>query len=199
MGIWQDGFVETNGIRLHYTRTGGVGRPIVFAHGITDNGRCYTRLAKALEAYYDCVMVDARGHGKSDRPETGYSPRDHAADLAGLIAALGLEKPVIMGHSMGGGNATVLAAEYPELVSAAILEDPAWEWPGTMAENEVARRERYDTWRKNVELRQGETPASIIAQGRLEHTDWSAEEFDDWAEAKLQVAPQALEFVLYPR
>lgn len=201
MTTWQNGFVQANGIRLHYTRTGGGGdrRPIVLAHGITDNGRCYTHLANLLQTYYDCIMVDARGHGKSDKPETGYSPHDHAADLAGVIEALGLERPVVMGHSMGGVTATVLAAEYPELISAAILEDPAWEWPDQPGVNEATRRERYETWRRNHEARLTEDVSTIIFKGRLEHPNWASEEFDDWAQAKLETAPQALEYVLYPR
>jgi pimeloyl-ACP methyl ester carboxylesterase len=199
MSTWQDGFVEANGIRLHYTRTGGDRRPIVFAHGITDNGRGYSRLVQVLEPYYDCVMVDARGHGKSDKPESGYAPRDHAADLAGLIRGLELDRPVIMGHSMGGADAAVLLAEYPDLVSAAVLEDPAWEWPGVEEQADAARRELYTAWRATAEARSGQSAASIITQGKLDHANWAVEEFDDWAEAKLQVAPQALEFVLHPR
>ena len=68
MGVseWHSGFVESNGIRLHYTRTGGDKPPLVLAHGVTDAGLCWTPLAEALAPEYDAIMVDARGHGRSD-------------------------------------------------------------------------------------------------------------------------------------
>ena len=129
MSGWTEGSVEANGINLHYWRTGGTKPPVVMAHGITDNGLCWSRVARALEDEFDLIMVDARGHGLSEKPEHGYAPADHAADLAGLIEALGLEKPGAMGHSMGGGAVSLLSMTYPDLVGAVVLEDPAWGCP----------------------------------------------------------------------
>jgi pimeloyl-ACP methyl ester carboxylesterase len=88
---WQTGFVETNGLRLHYTRTGGDKPPIVLAHGVTDAGPCWTAVAEALATEYDAIMVDARGHGRSDAPERGYGPVEQADDLAAVITALELK------------------------------------------------------------------------------------------------------------
>ena len=65
MNDWQSGFVDANGLRLHYTRTGGDGPPVVLAHGVTDSGLCWARVAKALSPDFDVIMVDARGHGQS--------------------------------------------------------------------------------------------------------------------------------------
>ncbi|HWQ14391.1 MAG TPA: alpha/beta hydrolase [Roseiflexaceae bacterium] len=111
MPTWESGFVEANGLRLHYTRTGGKLPPVVLAHGFSDDGLCWTPVAEALAPDYDVVMVDARGHGRSDAPEQGYSPTDHAADLAGAIRALGLERPAILGHPAGGPAGVVDAGE----------------------------------------------------------------------------------------
>src|SRR4051794_8302954 len=61
MGSWQSGDIDANGIRLHYTRTGSGKPPIVLAHGVTDDGPCWSPLANELEADYDLIMVDARG------------------------------------------------------------------------------------------------------------------------------------------
>src|SRR5688500_11005922 len=121
------GEVTANGLRQHYWRTGwaAAGKPVlVLAHGATDNGLCWTRLAKVLEGEWDVVIPDARGHGLSEAPEEDYSAGARAADLAKLIEALGLVRPVVGGHSMGGSTALRLAAEHPELVRAAVLEDP---------------------------------------------------------------------------
>src|SRR5215211_8666989 len=124
---WQTGYVETNGLRLHYTRTGGDKPPIVLAHGVTDDGLCWSPVAEVLAPEYDAIMVDARGHGRSDAPERGYGPAEQAEDLAGVIAGLELNRPAVLGHSMGAATALVLAGAYPDLPGAILLEDPpAW-------------------------------------------------------------------------
>ena len=63
-----DGYVMANGIRIHYWRTGGDKPVLLVAHGSSDDGLCWTNLAKELEADYDIIMPDARGHGLSDPP-----------------------------------------------------------------------------------------------------------------------------------
>ena len=96
---WTSAYVETSRIKLHYHRTGGNKSVLVLAHGLTDNGLCWTRLVHGLEADYDLVMVDARGHGLSAKPETGYVVEDHAADLADVMHALNLQQPALLGQS----------------------------------------------------------------------------------------------------
>lgn len=75
MDDWASGIVETNGVRLHYLRSGGAKPPVALAHGALDDARCWARVAEALAADYDVVAVDARGHGHSQAPEEGYDPR----------------------------------------------------------------------------------------------------------------------------
>jgi hypothetical protein len=60
---------------------------------VTDDGLCWSPLARLLEGERDVIMVDARGHGRSSAPEGGYDPLTQGRDLAGVIAALGLKKP----------------------------------------------------------------------------------------------------------
>jgi len=67
-----------------------------------------------LEADYDVIMVDARGHGRSDGPEQGYGSAEHAGDLASVITGLGLHRPAVLGHSMGAATTLVLAGTYPD-------------------------------------------------------------------------------------
>jgi len=127
---WADGFVGVDGRRIHYYRTGGDKPPIVFNHGAMDDGRCWTRVVRELEGAYDCVMVDARGHGRSDSGNGDYGSAARAADLAGVIEALGLDRPIVGGHSMGADTAIHLAATRPELVRGVFLEDPPLLTPG---------------------------------------------------------------------
>jgi pimeloyl-ACP methyl ester carboxylesterase len=63
MREWFSGYVNTNGMRMHYYRTRGDKPPLVLAHGATDSGLCWSRLARTLESEYDVILPDARGHG----------------------------------------------------------------------------------------------------------------------------------------
>lgn len=195
MSTWQSGTVEVNGLRLHYTRSGGEKPPIVLAHGITDNGLCWTRLARMLEHYHDVIMVDARGHGESDKPESGYSPDAYAEDLVAFIRALKLDHPILMGHSMGGGTVTRVAGKYPALASGIILEDPAWHIAGGPNDTEAGRAARAAEWRQRIEAYHAMSPAEILAAGRIEHPTWEYEEFAWWVPAKLQVTPAVADYV----
>ena len=188
---WFSGDVVANGINLHYYRTGGDKPPVVLVHGITDNGLCWTRLAQALESDYDLIMVDARGHGLSDSTTDGYTYESHIADLAGLVDVLELDKPVLIGHSMGAANVALAAASYLDLARGVILEDPPW-WQEYSAED---RAERADTWRVEIIERKSQTRPEIIAEGREEHPNWAEIEWEPWAEAKQQVNPDVVQWI----
>ncbi len=186
MSQWQSNFIESNGMNLHYTRTGGDKPPLVLAHGFSDDGLCWTPVAERLAADYDIVMVDARGHGRSSGPETGYGNDDHAADLAGVIAGLGLERPAVLGHSMGALTTIVLASRYPDLLSAALLEDPPafWVQPAPPAPNA--------DWQKQmrgwiIELKR-KLPDDLVAAQRVASPTWPEAELGPWANAKLRLS-----------
>ena len=197
MTRWSAGSIAANGSNLHYYRTGGNKAPLVLAHGLTDSGLCWAPLVRTLEADYDCIMVDARGHGWSDAPDSGYTNTEHAADYAALIETLQLEKPAIMGHSMGGGTGAQLAASYPELLRAAVLEDPPWRPQGGGLSTEE-RRANAEQWRADVNANRTKSLEVLIAAGRQRSPLWSAAEWDQWGPAKQQVSPQALDYASYP-
>jgi pimeloyl-ACP methyl ester carboxylesterase len=188
MGEWASRDVLANGIRIHYYRTGGDKPPLVLNHGATDDGLCWTRLARALEGEYDVIMPDARGHGLSDAPDGGYDSPTRAADLAGFIKTLRLERPRVGGHSMGAQTTFFLSFLYPDLLRCSILEDPVFRLEsGTLSpEEQQARAERM---RQEWEERRALGREGIIERGRTEHPDWSDVEFGPWADAKLRVSP----------
>ncbi|MEX1019589.1 MAG: alpha/beta hydrolase [Litorilinea sp.] len=191
---WQDADVATNGIRVHYWRTGGDKPPLVLLHGITDNGLCWRRVAAVLADDYDLIMVDGRGHGESDKPDR-YRLDDYAADTAGLIEALALGKPGVMGHSLGAAIGATLTASRPDLVRCLALEDPPWRQPASPA-TEEARREHMQTWRaETVERKATMSHAEIVAAGKARSTTWHADEFDPWAQAKLDVSEHVFDNV----
>jgi N-formylmaleamate deformylase len=126
MTNWIRGDCEASGINIHYLRTGGDKPPLIALHGLTGSGACWSALARALEGEYDVIMPDARGHGKSSAPLHGYLYRDHASDVIGLIEALGLAAPVLLGHSMGGMTAAVVASEVSTAIRGVVLADPTF-------------------------------------------------------------------------
>jgi N-formylmaleamate deformylase len=130
MSKWSDGYVTANGIKIHYYRTGGDKPKVVFNHGAGDDGLCWTHVVKELENDYDVIMVDARGHGKTDSGKGNYSTAQRVEDLAGLIQALGLDRPVVGGHSMGADTAMNFAVVHPGMTRGIFLEDPPIIIPG---------------------------------------------------------------------
>ena len=186
MSGWQSNFIASNGVTLHYTRTGGDKPSLVLAHGFSDDGLCWTPVAERLAGEYDIVMVDARGHGRSSGPETGYGNDDHAADLAGVISGLGLERPAVLGHSMGALSAIVLASRYPDLLSAALLEDPPAFWMDQA--NSGLNTEWQKQMRSRITEMKRKLPDELIAELRVNSPTWPDAELVPWANSKLRLS-----------
>lgn len=179
---WTDGWALANGIRIHYWRAPAPGKPaMVLAHGYSDDGRCWTALARELEGRYDLIMPDARGHGLSDPPQKGDPADAQVEDLAGLIQELDLDKPILMGHSMGASTAAWLAARHPDLISAVILEDPGLlprnRGGGAGGDPEQRRREMLEV--------NNATFDETVARCMKNTPDWGLEECRLWAPSKL--------------
>ncbi len=117
---------SVNGLDLHYVDHGG-NAPIsaVALHGFALNCHSFDEVAPALSDLLHWYALDQRGHGYSDRAaELSDYSRDHmAGDVRGFIDALGLDRPVVLGHSMGGMNAMTFAARHPEQLRALVLID----------------------------------------------------------------------------
>ena len=179
---WEQADVRANGIRLHLYRSGGDLPKLVLCHGFSDNGLCWSRVARELAAEYDVIMVDARGHGLSEAAEEGYGDAGRAADLAGLIRALGLQRPAVVGHSMGAATAAVAAANYPDLIGAVVLEDPPWREEPADPGPWLAQR------RVELEDRRSRSRAWLIDRCREANPGWDAAELGPWARAKQQLS-----------
>jgi N-formylmaleamate deformylase len=181
---------KINGVKIHYYRTGGSKPPFVLLHGATDNGLCWTALAEVLAEKYDVIMPDAQGHGLSDRLTPAFTFIDHAAQTAGLVRQLGLDSPLVMGHSMGAGTAVNLAVEYPDLPRAIILEDPGWNshdaFKSLSQEEKTKQREAFAKFLGGFGKHNRE---ELIDECRKANPHWSEAEIVPWAEAKLQFDP----------
>lgn len=109
-----------NGINLYY-ELHGRGEPLVLIPGLGYDGWMWHRMIPGLAARYQVIRIDNRGVGQSDIPAGPYTAQMLAADIVGLLDALGLPKAHIMGHSMGGFIAQALVLDYPDRVDKLIL------------------------------------------------------------------------------
>lgn len=111
-------------MKLHYTVHENGKKPwIIFLHGLLGSHRNWLKITPAFEKDFNILCVDQRGHGKSERPTQGFTPLDFAEDIHGLMHDLKIPHAAIVGHSMGGRNALMLAHNYPNHVSHLVLED----------------------------------------------------------------------------
>ncbi|MBE0695487.1 MAG: alpha/beta hydrolase, partial [Anaerolineaceae bacterium] len=192
MKEFAEGAITTNGVNLHYWRsslpalpsTGLLSRTkprqtLILLHGLMENGRCWVRVAETLRPNYDLVIPDSRGHGLSEAPETGYGIEDRAGDIAGIIQSLEIDRPVLVGYSLGAETAIGTAALYPDLVRGVVLEDPPW--PGRFYGSTIEERtERAAKWREEVIEMKKKNRKDLLTQVREQHPDWIEEELEPW-------------------
>jgi pimeloyl-ACP methyl ester carboxylesterase len=114
-----------NGIKLAYEESGAGAPPFLLVHGWCCNRSFFAPQAEYFARKHRVVSVDLRGHGESDQPEGPYPISAYADDLAYMIEKLGLERPIAVGHSMGGITVLQLAASHPESIGAIVMCDPA--------------------------------------------------------------------------
>lgn len=120
-----------NGVRLHYVSFSSGLAPLVLLPGITSPAVTWEFVAERLAAFCDVYILDIRGRGLSEAgAHLGYRLDDYAADAAGLIEALDLAQPVVLGHSMGARIAIRLSRRYPSRVGKLVLADPPVSGPG---------------------------------------------------------------------
>ncbi len=113
-------------LRIHVATWSGPpnATPLVLLHGIWDTWRIFARVGAALAAERTVHALDLRGHGDSDKPQTGYDIGDYAADVRGVLDALSIAHADLLGFSLGTLVATRLASDTPERVARLLLEDP---------------------------------------------------------------------------
>jgi N-formylmaleamate deformylase len=192
MTNWIRGFCEANGVNIHYLRSGGLKPPLIALHGLTGSGACWSPLARALGDEYDVVAPDARGHGKSSAPPHGYLYRDHASDVSGFMAALGLAAPFLLGHSMGGMTAAVAASQAGAAIRGVILADPTF--LSAERQREVYESDVVEQHRRLLRLNR----AGALAQARLRHPHRSSEVIEVIIDARLQTQIRAFDVLTPP-
>ena len=159
---------------------------LVLLHGLTDSGRCWSDAVARWGGTYRILALDALGHGESRRltPDE-LAGRAGDAGFAATVATIerevaGQAAPVLVGHSMGGAMATAIVARRPDLVRAAVLEDPAWFLPGA----EAPREQRAAGWTADRQAFVDDLDGALAA-GRAANPAWPEAEMLPWAEAKV--------------
>lgn len=190
---WSDHDVSINGLTIHYYRMGQRGKPpVVLLHGYSDSGLAWTRLAADLAPEYDCIMPDAVSHGRSSGPgPEGFRSRA-VSDVLALMRILDLDRPALIGHSMGARTAAGVAAEASERLRCVVLDDPPWRDMSTEPRREDGSEPtrpslaptgspRWVEWLVAFKML---SPEERIAQARVERPLWAEEDRVPWVEGK---------------
>ena len=130
----QSVMIEVNGLALHYLDWGAPSSdalPLVLLHGLTSAAATWGRVAAHFAPRYHVVALDQRGHGESQHsPERVYSTDAYVEDIEAFVDALGFDRFILLGHSMGGHNTIAFTSRHSQRVAAAIVNDiqPALDW-----------------------------------------------------------------------
>jgi pimeloyl-ACP methyl ester carboxylesterase len=122
--IFATQMVQTNGTSLH-VRVGGKGPAVVLLHGFGDTGDMWAPIAAALVKDHTVIVPDLRGMGLSAHPDTGYTKKNQAVDIAGVMDALKVQKADLVTHDIGNMVGYALAAQYPARITRwAVIDAP---------------------------------------------------------------------------
>jgi pimeloyl-ACP methyl ester carboxylesterase len=124
-------------VKVYYTEHGS-GPAVLLLHGWSCDGTDWSWLAADLADDHRVIVVDQRGHGGSSPTAGPFGARILAEDAAAVLRRLGIERAIVIGHSMGTIVASALAVEHPDLVSALVLADPVYGQPDEVLEPVVA-------------------------------------------------------------
>src|SRR5712691_990015 len=176
----QDKFLAIHGLQLHYVEWGTSGNPaLVVLHGFQSNAHTWDTFSQAMADTCHVLALDQRGHGDTSwAPDGNYASEASVSDIAGFIAALHLAPTVVIGHSMGGRHAAMLAAEHPEQVKKVVIVDTAAEFPATRlatrnqqaATDAPPQPETFDTFEEVVE--NGIKQYPLTPEAELRHANY---------------------------
>lgn len=128
--------IASNGTKIH-VRVGGKGPAALLIHGFGDTGDMWTKLAADLVRDHTVIVPDLRGMGLSTKPDEGYEKWNQAADMRGVLEALGIDKAVVIGHDIGTMVAYAYAARYRDKTERLVVMDAPV--PGVPPWDEIVR------------------------------------------------------------
>jgi esterase len=173
----QDKFIAINGLQLHYVEWGSPVNPsLVLLHGFQSNAHTWDTFSQAMADTYHVLALDQRGHGDTSwAPAGNYAPESSVSDIDGFITALRLAPTVVIGHSMGGRHAAMVAANYPDKVRKVVIVDTAAEFPPAMRSQQSTtdappQPETFDTFEEVVQ--NGIKQYPLTPEAELRHANY---------------------------
>ena len=173
----QDKFIAINGLQLHYVEWGSPVNPsLVLLHGFQSNAHTWDTFSQAMADTYHVLALDQRGHGDTSwAPDGNYAPESSVSDIDGFITALRLAPTVVIGHSMGGRHAAMVAADYPDKVRKVVIVDTAAEFPPAMRSQQPMtdappQPETFDTFEEVVQ--HGIKQYPLTPEAELRHANY---------------------------
>lgn len=148
-------------VPIHVAVHPGAGPTLVLIHGISGSGEVWLPILEELGKHFTPVTLDLRGHGASGKPEHGYLYDDYIGDLDRVLAHLNIDRPLIMGHSLGGLVTLWWAAQHPRRGAALVIED-------SPLRSGEGFRDAFDNW---IHLN-GMPEAELRAHYASEHPHW---------------------------
>jgi pimeloyl-ACP methyl ester carboxylesterase len=134
----QERFITANGLNFHLIDWGGSGEWLILLHGLASQAHIWDLVAPRLTDSFRVIAIDQRGHGLSDKPDSGYDFATIASDLDAIMQTLKIDRALLAGHSWGGNVALQYAADHSERVRGLVLIDGGFlqvgdriDWPTT--------------------------------------------------------------------
>ncbi len=134
----EEKFIDANGLKFHVIDWGGQGEWLVGLHGLASQAHIWDLVAPRLIDSFRFLAIDQRGHGLSDKPDSGYDWATITADLDAILKARRIDQAVLAGHSWGGNVAVQYAVDHPDRVTGLVLIDGGFlqvgdqqDWPTT--------------------------------------------------------------------
>jgi pimeloyl-ACP methyl ester carboxylesterase len=159
-----DQFVTLDGVRFHYLDWGGDGHPLLLLAGLGCTAHVFTELAPHLNDRFRVLALTRRGHGLTDAVDSGHALADAAEDARRFLDELAIERAHVVGHSMGGGEVSALAARHPGRVATVVYLDGAYDWadrPAGEESDEAAIPDRFASYEDFVDFTLSVLPDGI--------------------------------------
>ncbi len=156
------------GLKLHVREWAGEGQPFVLLHGLASNSQTWLGVgAQLAQAGHHVIAVDQRGHGLSDKPDSGYDFDTVTGDLNRLIVALGLRQPIVAGQSWGGNVVLAFGARYPGVARGLAFVDGGF----------LHLNSRFPDWETTAQQLR---PPPLAGTPRSTLQGWIAQNHPDW-------------------
>jgi 2-succinyl-6-hydroxy-2,4-cyclohexadiene-1-carboxylate synthase len=174
--------LEGNGIKIHIYESGNKnGETIVFLHPQGSTSKIWSKVLSFFEKDYHLVLMDLRGHGQSERAESGYDIQNQCKDILSVIECLQVEKVHFVGNSLGGDIATAFAAMYPDnVISLTNIDSGMIDYIGTEGERNITKEQVLSEF-KCKEIKSFLTKADLIGyvQSVFPESIWDSY-FEEW-------------------